>query len=511
MKTSSSIFLIAVCVLLGSCTYLKYTAIQAKYSRIQNAAPGQLNLKHMIDRETFYVIGHTLEKTCECSEYQMAVAAYSDKFTQNERVDIMYFANSGTHFGLNLPEGHYRLVAFADKNENSVFEGTEVVGLQEFELRQSELSENVLGPIKVELVEPRYIDWVEEITIPKRIASQKSLFFPGGTIRSLNDTLFDKGVVTLGMYDPASFLEMSPTMFYALEENVPYKIPVVFVHGIDGSPREFSSMIENLDRDRYKPWFFYFPSGGDLDQLATLFHRIFLSGKVIPQGSMPMIVVAHSMGGLVVREAINKYEGDESENKIELLVTIATPFGGHPAAAIGEKHGLIVLPAWRDLNPDNIFIKSLYRKPMPEFINHHLLYAYDDDVVPLSSQLYPQAQAQSREQFGFNESHTGILNNPEVMSYIDKNMSQVVNFFPKSHLSILITGGYDVSLGDDYSPLSKHIFQTLGKYISALVKGEIKPISPDQVQFIRVAKGELPPKTELERDWLKFIAEHPDI
>ncbi len=72
-----------------------------------------------------------------------------------------------------------------------------------------------------------------------------------------------------------------------------------------------------------------------------------------------MIVVAHSMGGLVVREAINRYQGKSSENPIHLFVSMATPFGGHAAAAIGEKHGLIVLPSWRDLNPENSFIGNL--------------------------------------------------------------------------------------------------------------------------------------------------------
>lgn len=74
----------------------------------------------------------------------------------------------------------------------------------------------------------------------------------------------------------------------------------------------------------------------------------------------------------MVREAMNKYAGKSSENKVELFISIATPFGGHPAAATGEKHGLIVLPAWRDVNPNNKFIKQFYRKPMPDFVIHHL-------------------------------------------------------------------------------------------------------------------------------------------
>jgi alpha-beta hydrolase superfamily lysophospholipase len=86
-----------------------------------------------------------------------------------------------------------------------------------------------------------------------------------------------------------------------------------------------------------KPWFFYYPSGGDLDQLAELLYQIFLSGKVYKSGGMPMIVSAHSMGGLIVREAINRYKGRQHENQVHLLITMVTPFGGHAAAALGEK------------------------------------------------------------------------------------------------------------------------------------------------------------------------------
>jgi pimeloyl-ACP methyl ester carboxylesterase len=160
---------------------------------------------------------------------------------------------------------------------------------------------------------------------------------------------------------------------------------------------------------------------------------------------MPMIIVAHSMGGLIVREALNKYDERLAENKVELFVSIATPFGGHPAAASGEKHGLIVLPAWRDVNPESRFIGELYRKPLPRSLNHQLIYAYQnpdilkisensDGVVPLSSQLHPIAQKQSQGQFGFNNSHTSIHEDEEMIAYALNRIDEVKNFFPEEHL-----------------------------------------------------------------------------
>lgn len=86
-------------------------------------------------------------------------------------------------------------------------------------------------------------------------------------------------------------------MFYALEEDIGYKIPVIFVHGINGSPREFAEIVKYLDRRLYRPWFFYYPSGNDLGQLSEDYSRMekhlirhytfvfeaLVSGKVAPE------------------------------------------------------------------------------------------------------------------------------------------------------------------------------------------------------------------------------------
>jgi len=507
---------------LSSCSYLKYASIQAEYTRIQKADPGQLNLKHMIDRETYFVIGQTIDKEARYPDSRLAVAAYSSKYKLNERVDTMYFAGAGTHFGLNLPEGDYRLLVFADQDKNQIFDQAEVIGQKTISLNQSAFPKKVLDRIEIQLSGPQRVDWAAAFSQPNVPEPQQSLFFPTGTIRSLDDPLFSENMATLGMYDPASFLEKAPTMFYALEEDLGFKIPVVFIHGIGGTTRNFQSIVNQLDRERYKPWFFYYPSGGDLDQLAEFFHRIFLSGKVAELDEMPIIIVAHSMGGLIVREALNKYENSRKENRIGLLVTIATPFGGHPAAASGEKHGLIVLPSWRDLNPESRFIKELFRKPLPKAIAHQLIYAYSnpatlkvgensDGVVPLSSQLRPEAQQEAEAQFGYESSHTGVLESDEMIAHLFARMDQVKNFYPESHLKIWRQGGYQVDLDDDYSPLGQYVIRSLGRYWMAISNGTLKPFFPEQERFVRIINGEETSKDVVIKDWLRFLKEYPEI
>jgi len=501
---------------------MKYSAIQSSYTKLQVAQPSQVNLKHMISQETFFVLGRPLSLSNKYANESMAIAAYSSKFKVNERVDTMFFKGTGTHFGLNLPEGEFTLLIYADINNDQTFEPSEVIAKCELILNSTLFPDKIAKNIDLETTSTFTLNWAETILLPEIAELTQPLHYPAGTIRSLNDAMFDEKIATMGMYDPASFLEHAQTMFYAEEEGEAHKIPVVFVHGIGGSSRSFKPIIKQMDKERYQAWFFYYPSGGDLEQLADFFYNIFLSGEVIARGDMPMIVIAHSMGGLVVREALNNYQGTTKENKVELLVTIASPFGGHPAAAAGEEHGLIVLPSWKDLNPTSQFIKNLYRKPLPEVINHQLFYAYNnsstfklgensDGVVPLSSQLYPKAQQQSQSQFGFNNSHVDILKDEVMINHLLGNMAQVKSIFPESHMALLKNGGFDVKLNDDYGPVTRHLISYAGKYLVLLANDIIQPINLEQTRYVKAIKGETPATRDVEREFIRFMAAYPQL
>jgi hypothetical protein len=201
---------------------------------------------------------------------------------------------------------------------------------------------------------------------------------------------------------------------------------------------------------------------------------------------------------------------------------MATPFGGHAAAAMGENHGLIVLPSWRDLNPASSFIGNLYRRPLPDFVHHELIYAYQnpgtiklgensDGVVALTSQLHPQAQRQASGQFGFDNTHTDILNSEEVAAHILERMEMVKNSFPPAQLEVLHEGGYDVTLGAEYSPKAQHSIRYYGKYLMALSNGTLATFHPEEVRFINVVNGKKQPRDDAEKGWLRFLREYPEL
>lgn len=503
-----------------SCNYIKNVAVQSEYSRIQKTDPSMLNLKHMISQDTFFVYGKVLDSQNRYGNHMLGIVAFSDRFQQHEIVDVMHQLSPDAYFGLNLPPGTYDLTIFADLDYNGSYESNEVIGLKHLALSENTNRPKVKGNIDISLGKTQALGWPTTIEVKTAKVLEQSLFFPPGTIRQLDDSLFDSEMSTLGMYHPAAFLDRAKTMFYALEEYNSYKIPVIFVHGIRGSARDFKTIISQLDRTRFQPWFFHYPSGGDLDQMAEFFYNIFLSGKVISVNEkIPVIVVAHSMGGLVVREALNRL--DNPQKRTIHFISMATPFSGHPAAASGERKGLIVLPSWRDLNPANKFIKNLYRKPLPPSVAHHLIYAYgnqkniklgenSDGVVPLSSQLNELAQKQSIRQTGFNTSHTGILQEPGAIRYLTRLINQTKTKIPKANMYFLLQGGFDVPLDKRYNKIQAHLIRTYGKIYRALAKRQIKPETEYETEFLKVTQGKQKPKDDPQKSWMKFIIDYPN-
>lgn len=510
-------------VLSTSCTYLKYSSIQADYGRLQSAEPSQRNVKHMIERQNFAVIGSTQDpdNLYRHDDNTKAVAAFSSRFKENELVDVMHDIAVNTHFGLDLPSGDYQILVFLDRNKNGFFESDEVIGDSRLSLSKQAYPSMVVTRHPIELGEFSAIDWQTKIVVKKADISEQSLFYPAGTIRELRDPMFSHEISTLGLYDPAAFFAQVPTLFHALEEDISYKIPVIFVHGIGGSAREFSTLIQQLDRSRFKPWFYQYPSGGDLSQIAKLFHDIFLSGDTIhTHEHIPIVIVAHSMGGLVVREALNLMDSDRSGLPTIEFISLATPFGGHPSARLSRNTSMLVLPSWRDLDPDDAFIQQLYRIPLPDKVTHNLFYAFNNDdlikfggnsdgVVPLSSQLHAKAQAQSSRQLGLNVTHTSILTDLTAIAAVVETLIGVKTGFPGDHMSYLMQGGFEVKVGSAYSKLDQYYLRHFGRYLEALAMGNIEPINVWQEELLPMLRGQAEPEFDSASSWLKFIANRP--
>lgn len=520
MTAAKILVLSALYLALTGCSYLDSAWKQAGFSALQNQSPTQRVYKHMLGTDNFFVFGKIVHGK-GLNQEATAVVAISNLYRNSEVVDVSHFSGNNSFYELNLPAGNYQLLVVSDLNHDGYYDVTEVVGGKPVILELATNPSKILSDFSIDLdiPFPPSQALTLHLEVRKTAPLAESLFYPKGSIRSLDDDIFSTRMATLGMYEPAAFLEEAPMMFYALEEDLGYKVPVVFVHGIDGSARDFSAIVAKLDRSRYRPWFFFYPSGNDLSQLSAMFYDIFLSGRTMFLGDMPMVIVAHSMGGLVVRDALNRLSGNEKETKVTQLITIASPLGGHPAAAMASQ-GPIVIPSWGDVDPDSKFMHRLRRHKLPAGLEYHLIYAFgnentvklgenSDGVVPLSSQLASQAQDESTSQFGFNDTHTGILTNPEAIKRILTIIETAKAPFPNDHMRELVKGGYQVPLGEGYPPLGKFCIHHIGHWLDALASGRIAPVDPIQTHFVQVCKGEETPDTPIEKSWLRFIKEYP--
>lgn len=508
------VVLLPVAVCLSSCAYVGTWARQRYYTHQMRRAPRQETSKHLLDRPTFFVFGQ-VQGLADESAPPLAVVALSSTAAPGEVVDVSPSVRGESYYGLNLPAGDYTLAAVQDRNRDGAYAESEAIAVRTLHLGVDE-PDKIRGGIDLRAAaSPRWSGSAFRVPVREEPPLEQSLFYPKGTLRRLEDPVFSDKMASLGLYEPAAFLEVAPMMFYALEEDSGYKVPVIFVHGIGGSARDFADIVAALDRTRYTPWFFHYPSGSDLGQLGAMFYEVFLSGTTIPRGDNPVVIVAHSMGGLVVREALDHRRGNEREPAIGALITIASPLGGHPAAA-RALNAPVVIPSWRNLDPGSRFIADLHRKPLPAGMPYHLFFARGeprvappseptDGVVPVANQLPTAATREATELAGFDCTHTGVLHDPAAVVRLVATIQTVKSVYPPEHLEVLDEGGYTRVLPPaEFSPVDRYALGKFGRYADAMVAGRLKPINAQQQQFVDECLGRRPVTFPMTKAWLKY-------
>ena len=106
------------------------------------------------------------------------------------------------------------------------------------------------------------------------------------------------------------------TGIFAADDYDPDKIPIVFIHGVNSNPFSFIQLIDRLVRypevrKNFQFYFFYYPTGEGWIFSASNFRDSVqqLRPRFDPDGTNPnfdqMVVVAHSMGGLITRASVS--------------------------------------------------------------------------------------------------------------------------------------------------------------------------------------------------------------
>jgi pimeloyl-ACP methyl ester carboxylesterase len=152
-----------------------------------------------------------------------------------------------------------------------------------------------------------------------------------------------------------------------------------------------------------------------------------LGALQVKYGFSRLILVAHSMGGLVTRAALNytiENVGTGRTVHVPAFVSISTPWNGHSGAAKGVQYSPVVAPSWEDMAPGSSFLTRLSQTALLPECEYSLFFSYrdggmlsgeaNDGTVTVSSELAMPIQRQAARVMGFDENHTSILESREV-------------------------------------------------------------------------------------------------
>jgi pimeloyl-ACP methyl ester carboxylesterase len=363
------------------------------------------------------------------------------------------------HFVLESPgrwmfragPGTYGLVAFKDSNADGVYQpGEPFLAVNMSQLLNCDSGHPNLDAALVIPVEgrSRLEGEINFMKFQARSASaqlQQSLGAATayGVVTTLEDPRFREEHATNSLWRPYDFIfDVGPGVYF-LEPYDARKIPVLFVHGINGTPTNFRYLIEHLDRTKYQPWLYYYPSGVRLASIADHLDQT-MKTLQLQHGFTQYHVIAHSMGGLVSRGFLLRNQSGQSRARIPLYITISTPWAGHKAAEAGVNYAPAVVYVWNDMVPQSAYLTDLFfsdhdgirvHRALPAGVEHHLLFGYkhrgtmsgecSDSTVTLASQLYPSAQEDARRLYGFDETHMSILDSMETSRLVNRLLKEV--------------------------------------------------------------------------------------
>ena len=340
------------------------------------------------------------------------------------------FAHRDGRYLLLGRSGALRVLGFADRDADAVLDADEPVGwvtvpevVEGGAMTRLELGDLRLSPTAER---PGFAVDLSVIGAAGQQARARRL----GEVVSLDDPRFAPEVVSRGVWEPLRFAEESGLQILFTEPYDPARTPVVFVHGMQGSPRDFRELVAGLDRTRFQAWVYYYPTGIDLvvnglvlrELLGELRHRL---------GFERLHVVAHSMGGLVSLSAILGAAAEGADLGIDRFVTISTPWQG-AVGTRGMRAGLAITPttapSWTDMLPESGFLEQLEAQAVPPGVHFSLIFGFagsnamvsgaDDGTVAVRSMAAWSMIQQAEYVLPVAADHEGILRDAAVAAAV---------------------------------------------------------------------------------------------
>lgn len=368
------------------------------------------------------------------SPHPIFVALYREEAGEHKLYSywIVYRSDGSGEFRFMVHPGKYYLFAFEDKNENIALNQDEKIGWYgKPSLLRIEAGELRSG-IKISLQNPNIqrvvfekLYTLSENSVPMQVNQRRI-----GEVDDLNDARFEARYATIGLWEPVKFLEGLNSGLFFLQPYQKEKIPVLFVHGAGGYPQQWQPMIDKLDKSRFQPWILHYPSGLRMDLLGETLER-YLAELHLRYRFERVFIVAHSMGGLIARKAINRQKNNNGPEFIKLLITISTPWRGHSGAEYGTKRSPLVIPSWYDMAKGSRFLRELRKTELSPHLKFYLLFGFrgdgvSDGTASFRSLLDLKMQEEAVKVIGFDEDHVSILSSRDAIKKINELLSKAV-------------------------------------------------------------------------------------
>lgn len=423
-RRAVSVLLVIALVLMGmisgGCDLLRYTREYMELKKEFEENPCVYTEMQLKPRETHLLVGDVTFNKDYKGPVLFVVA--SDKFKKREVAAKKILFAPVKIYDIFLLEGSYDLYFFADVDGNGLFETSETIGRtlgnsvsvtkpasnDKVTVNGPTVQLNLENPFKSDLSEPILGSVIKKLYVRS----------------SLDDEFFDDKYAQFGLTNLAKFEAKIPSNLFALEKFDPAKTVVLFVHGVKGTPRVFKDLVKELDRNKFQAWFYYYPSQLPLAHLGTFLADVLKNYEGDISQRPRVIVVAHSMGGLVALSGLNELCADSTPDYLKGYISFVSPYGGVESASWG-RWATAPIPMWEDIAVDSDFLKRLAQGKATTRIPFYLFFGYktgkssDGDII-LQSQLYHDIHFNALKSYGFNTSHEGILRKEKNNESIEK-------------------------------------------------------------------------------------------
>ena len=325
--------------------------------------------------ESTVIVGRVLASVSGSGPIIVAACSVDDG---NKIAHYTVLHESG-EYELAVDQGNYLVFAYWDKNSNLIYEEGEPAGQHGEAKMVRAPAVGVVFDIDVVIPEGDQTIAIPYGTKITSVRPEKLYSRQAGDITDLDDERFSEENGMKGFWEPISFFKEIGGNIYFLEEYDNEKTPILFIHGVTGTPKGWRYFVDHIDRTRFQPWFFYYPTGARIDSMSYLLLWK-LSNLQAKYQFNKIYITAHSMGGLVARSFIVNY--GRQFPCVKLFISLATPWGGDRMAELGVQQSPVVIPSWIDMQPEGNFIKALYRMTMPESVSFYMFYGYKGSRSP---------------------------------------------------------------------------------------------------------------------------------